>query len=120
MGCPVHHGDRFNGLRIPVAFLATPIRSADPQLHRILARYAEEALAALPQVQSWVGRARRQVIAGLAHGQASIQAVARRLGTTPRTLQRRLGDEKVHFAEVVDEARSASWRCATCATHALR
>lgn len=105
MGCPVSYGERFNGLVFPTTFLGTQICSADPQLHRILARYADDALSSMPQMHSWVGRTRRQVIARLAHGEASVDVVARQLATTTRTLQRRLGDEGVHFAEVVDDAR---------------
>lgn len=103
--CPVHFGDRFHGLRVPLAFLDTPIRTADDALHKILTRYAEESLARHGSATTLTGRTRRLLASGLRGGQARIEDVAVRLGMTPRTLQRHLADEGRQFAELLDETR---------------
>jgi AraC-like DNA-binding protein len=48
----------------------------------------------------------RSVIAGLAlAGSISLEAAARKLGTSPRTLQRRLNEHGVNFWELVEDCR---------------
>lgn len=103
--CPVRFGEPLNGARFPAAFLDTPLRTADSALHAILSRYAEESLARHAGTTTLAGRARRLIAAGLAHGAASIDEVARRLALSPRTLQRQLGDAGLQFTELVDETR---------------
>lgn len=104
-GCPVHFGEAMNAFRFPAAFLDTPLRTADGALHAILSRYAEESLARHPGTTTLAGRVRRLIAAGLAHGLADIDEVARRLALSPRTLQRQLGDAGMQFTELVDETR---------------
>jgi AraC-like DNA-binding protein len=55
--------------------------------------------------QGIAGQVRQHVLAALQTGEPSIEAVARELATTSRTLQRRLRDEKTSFQQVLDEVR---------------
>ena len=105
-GCPIHFSDSFDGLRFPASFLSSAISTADPGLHQILSRYAEECLARHADTQtSTTGRVRHLIAAGLSNGHASIEEIATRMAVTPRTLQRRLADEGQQFSELLDETR---------------
>lgn len=104
-GCPVHFSDTFNGVRFPASFLDAPIHSADPGLHEILSRYANESLARYSESESLLGRARRHIVASFGSGHTSIEGVAKRMTMTPRTLQRRLDAAGFRFSALVDDTR---------------
>jgi AraC-like DNA-binding protein len=104
-GCPVHFSEDFDGMRFPPAFLGMPIRSADPGLHAILTRYAEDSLTDHKDLTSLAMRIQRLIAASLATGSASINDVAERLAIAPRTLQRRLAGEGLRFNDLLDETR---------------
>jgi len=90
----------------PIASL--PIVGRDTYLNRLLRRYAEDALASLPRgratVRSKVERILPQL---LPHGRANGPEVARELGISSRTLSRKLHDEGLSFAEILDDLRGA-------------
>jgi AraC-like DNA-binding protein len=104
-GCALHFEETFDGMRFPEAFLDIPIRTSDPGLLQILKSYAEDRLSLQDDTPSLVGNARRLVAANLANGRISIEDVAQALAMTPRTLQRRLADERVNFSNLVEETR---------------
>lgn len=52
-----------------------------------------------------LARVRSAIDAALAAGQLELEAVAERLGTSPRALQRALRSTDTHFRELVDDAR---------------
>ncbi|MFY0537543.1 hypothetical protein [Nannocystis pusilla] len=93
-----------------------PLPRADPQLFGYLARRAESMLAHAPIDASWADRVRREIGAALAEGEPRLQAVAKRLAVSERTLHRRLLDEQTNFIGLVEEARHARalhcWRTA--------
>jgi AraC-like DNA-binding protein len=67
-------------------------------------RYVEEASARLSD-KGTAGRVRKYFLHALQTGEPSVETVARQLGTTPRTLQRRLREEETSFQQVLDEVR---------------
>ena len=83
----------------------TTVATADPGLVTLLQRQADEVLQQLPAASSFVDNVRQVVRAGLAEPDQSIESVAQQLDMSPRTLQRRLADEDVSYAAVVDEVR---------------
>lgn len=103
--CPIQFGDRFNGIRLPEAFLDTPTRTSDPALLEILKRHAEDCLSRMSDAPSWVGRARRLIAGALNGGRVGIEDVAQALAMTPRTLQRRLAEEGKQFSDLVEDTR---------------
>jgi AraC-like DNA-binding protein len=93
-----------DALLLDAAARDIPLRTAQPQLAAYLARQASGALAQGPKA-GIEGRVRALVRAELAPGAASLPRVARRLGVSRRTLQRRLDDRGLTFEALVDEVR---------------
>ena len=83
------------------------VPAADPVLSRIVTAHAEQLLLAKPrQPENIAMQVRRHLAEGMAHGPTSLQAVARRLNLSERSLQRRLRDQGTCFADLIDEVRS--------------
>lgn len=93
-------------LVLPSELLDRPVPAADPGLSRIVMAHAEQLLAASQcPPENIVTLVRRQLAEGMAHGQTSLQAVARCLNLSERSLQRRLDDQGTRFAYLMDEVR---------------
>lgn len=87
--------------------LDRPHRTANLHLASVLEAHAVAALAKLPAAGDTVSAVRKEVLARLIAGEdPSLPTVARALGTSPRTLQRRLAALGTSHVEVVDGARS--------------
>jgi len=90
----------------PVASL--PAIRRDPHLNGLLRRYAEQALASRPATRMSVRSEVERILPELLpHGRANATEVARRLGTSSRSLSRKLQEGGVAFSEVRDELRKA-------------
>src|SRR5262249_21950149 len=89
----------------PRALLTSPMRAADPNLIGILTHYADHVVAqdSGPTMTSHVRRVLSAALRNRRSGQ--IDQIARELGLTPRSLQRRLKDEDSSFQIVRDEVR---------------
>ena len=84
------------------------IVGSDNYLNDLLLRYAEEALADRPPERASLRSAVERVLPQLLpHAKARASNVAKRLGISPRTLSRKLRDEHVAFAEILEETRLA-------------
>ena len=90
-------------LMFDARWLTCANRRANPALADYLAKHAA-ALAANLEDPSWVDRAKR-VLADTLTGDPTPSSVARTLGTSTRTLQRRLTEGGTSFAALLDEAR---------------
>jgi AraC-like DNA-binding protein len=95
----------FDGLVAPWSDLdAKAQRLLDPALRR----HAEALVEHLPsrRAESIAERASNQIRARLGQGDASLAGVAKALGLTPRTLQRRLQAEGIVFSQLLDAVRA--------------
>jgi AraC-like DNA-binding protein len=105
-GCPVRFGAPDNAVKFAADDLRRRLRTADSQLLAYLESWAEERLAALAPSRSFADDVRLAVRDCLDHEHSvEIGAVARRLGTSPRSLQRRLLEQGVTFRTLVDAIR---------------
>lgn len=104
-GCPVAWAQPLLEVAFEASLLSLPIPRNDPQLFSYLARRADELRQRLPSLSSHADRARDAIGELLATGDAHLGVVAQRLGTSERTLHRRLADEGTTFAKLVDAAR---------------
>ncbi|MGP4097142.1 AraC family transcriptional regulator ligand-binding domain-containing protein [Nonomuraea sp. KM90] len=87
--------------------LDLPLLGADSLLARIL-RYQAESLPPLPVRTTWLDQFRRLLRDSLMTG-PTIAAVAARLATSPRTLQRRLAAHGTTWREELDRVRRSEY-----------
>ncbi|WP_162911119.1 AraC family transcriptional regulator [Azohydromonas sediminis] len=93
-------------LMLEADLLRRRVPAAEPELSRIVTAHAERLLAERgEETPSWSTRVRCHLLDGLAGERASLTAVARRLGVSERSLQRRLHDEGFGFAQLLDDVR---------------
>ena len=105
LGCPVAVNAPENQVVISTAMWKLPLRRRDPVLRQMLERQANELLAQLPQTDGLTGDVQRALATRVAGGDTRVQAIARELRLSPRTLQRRLAEEGVTYQSLVDGAR---------------
>ena len=107
-GCDVEFGAASDEIIFAAPVASLPIVGSDNYLNDLLLRYAEEALADRPQERASLRSAVERVLPQLLpHTKARASNVAKRLGISPRTLSRKLRDEHVAFAEILEETRLA-------------
>jgi AraC-like DNA-binding protein len=104
-GCPVHFDSDRDALRVSKAVLDTPNRLGDESTSRFFDAHLTQALAAQGDAVPVEERVRSVVARALSEGVPSVAEVAARLGTSRRTLQRRLAAADRTFQALVDEAR---------------
>jgi AraC-like DNA-binding protein len=92
-------------LVLPRGALELPMRQADPNLCTVLERQLHELLARLPTGESLLDRLRRQIAAQLCGGDPTVEAVARRMFMSPRTLHRRLREAGTSYRLVLEGLR---------------
>ncbi|WP_139999716.1 AraC family transcriptional regulator [Paenibacillus paridis] len=104
-GCPVRIGAHCNRLTIDRRDLDRPFISYNEELLEILTPALDRSLDDLQSSLSITEKVKWIMKRSLATGRPDIQAVARELGMSDRTLQRRLTDEKTNFKQLLSEAR---------------
>jgi len=104
-GAPVEHGGNEDAVVFERRALALPLRGANATLHAILSRHAAAVLEDLPRDDDLLARARRAIKLLAPRGEVRLPAVAARLGTSGRTLQRQLRARRTTLRALVDEVR---------------
>ena len=105
LGCPVESRASWNGLVISRQNWDLPLRRRDPVLRGVLENQANALVARLPSGTGIVSDLQR-VLSSLRPGtDLAIGAAARQLGTSARTLQRRLAEAGTSYQEVIDRWR---------------
>ena len=93
-----------NGLAFDESFLDLPFKTADPALFDVLSRQAQR-VTATRESNGLPGEIRHLLRSQLPSGVPPLEQVARTMGTSARTLQRRLAAEGKSWSDVVDELR---------------
>ena len=109
-GCEVRFGADRTGFVIARSVWDTPVQRSDSGLTEVLERHAQMLMAQLPRVSDAIARVRAAIQDQLKGGDPSLDNVARSLGTSRRSLQRRLADENLTYARVLDDVRSTMAR----------
>lgn len=94
-------------MKLKAADAELPVQQADPSLHRFLLRAAEAALAEHRPPITLVDQTRRVVAELLPSGKLDIDNAAARLGSTSRTLRRRLAEHGTTFQRLCDDVRES-------------
>jgi AraC-like DNA-binding protein len=105
LGCPVRTSDSWNGLAVSREAWGLPLRRRDLILHELLRRNADDVMAQLPVRDDIVSDIRRALLPRIAQGDTEIEAVARSLATSVRSLQRRLSAAGTSYQEILDSTR---------------
>jgi len=106
LGPELRFRERLNvGIVLEVEDLGRPVPGADRRLLPIVQRHLDELLASGDRSDALLADVRTAIGESLCDGHLTIQSVARRLRTSVRTLQRRLGESGVVFKTLVDDVR---------------
>ena len=102
---PLHFGEKAAAITLRARDLALPIRKADEMLAGYLSKYAEVALGSLTRGQTTRHSVRAAIWSVLADGKPSLDRVAAALHVAPRTLQRRLAEERTSLQTEIETIR---------------
>lgn len=102
---PVVFGAATTQMVFPASALDASLASGDPALLAILTRAADELVAKTSRDPLMTQQVKRVVHDLLRSDEAHIDVVAKRLGVTSRSLQRRLKDEGTSFQTVREDVR---------------
>jgi AraC-like DNA-binding protein len=103
--CPVHAQAGWSGLLLPAASWRLPLRRRDATLKDMLERQAKEVVARSKGGSGAAFEVAQLLVTRVAGRDTRLPVVARQLGTSTRTLQRKLADEGVSYNALVEKAR---------------
>lgn len=105
-GAPVEFGAPIDGaLVFDASELERPIAGADRRLLPIVERHLDQILGAAKNDDAFLRDVRAMVARTVCDGHPSLSAVAKRVGQSPRTLQRRLGERGLVWKQLVEDVR---------------
>jgi AraC-like DNA-binding protein len=105
LGCPVHTEASWSGWALTRTAWQLPLRRRDATLSSFLQRQADEALARLPSLPGVALDVRRALASRMAGGDTRLQAIARELAVSARSLQRRLAACRMSYQQLLDLTR---------------
>jgi AraC-like DNA-binding protein len=105
LGVPVAVYQPHSALVLDAGSLTVPVVNADARLLDVLRRYADDLLARRARKDDLVARAERWILENLHTGDVGVARLARGLGMSDRTLARRLSEDGLTPAGLVEELR---------------
>lgn len=103
--CPVHFNQPSNRLHYSRELLARPVLTADARLYNALESFLEEQRKERASASDLLGHINLVIAGSLSNGEVSLEQIAKSLGMSARTLQRRLSERKLEFSALVEEVR---------------
>lgn len=103
--CPLEFGSKVDSLVIDDAVLEIPMQAPDAGLRRLIERHGEQLLQDLPTEASIVDDVRRVLLRELGCMRDGSDHVASLLGTSRRTLHRRLDEAGTSFKQIREDLR---------------
>lgn len=105
-GCEIEFGSDVDEVVFSDTVKLMPVVSADHHLNALLVTYCEEALAHRSEHRTTLrSSVENAIVKLLPHGNVRAGAIARELGTSHRTLARRLSSEGLTFSGILDELK---------------
>jgi AraC-like DNA-binding protein len=106
LGCDVEFGAATDEVAFPETVKQLPVVRADPYLSNLLIKYCDEARSHRKAGHLTCRVAvENAIVPLLPHGKARVVEIARQLGMSPRTLERRLSSEELTFGGILNELR---------------
>lgn len=106
MPARVHFSAGENAILLDERGLDLPLRSPNPRLAAEIARHADEALARLPPLETFVEKVRALIEAELCGGNPNADHIASSLQMSTRTLSRRLEETGTSHKALLDDVRA--------------
>jgi AraC-like DNA-binding protein len=97
--CPVAE------ILFPSALLEAPVVTADPNLSAVLDRHVHDLLTRLPTSSRFSDQVRRALVEAFRARPPTLAGLAKRLGVSERTLQRRLHEEGTSLQALTEDVR---------------
>ncbi len=104
-GCPVHFASDRDALLVSKEDLKTPNKLGDEGLSRFFETHLEAEVSKLEEDNSLQHQVQARIARSLSEGVPTISDVAKHLGMSGRTLQRRLSELRFSYQTLVDETR---------------
>jgi AraC-like DNA-binding protein len=108
--CKPVFGSQHNEIVLPASVLDRRLPTADAALFRVLDRHLAERIRAITPQSDPADHTRKALSDYLHQERLSLGTIARVLGSTERTLQRRLSQSGTSFRRLVDEVRESRAR----------
>jgi AraC-like DNA-binding protein len=105
LGCPIYANSSWNGFQLTREAWKMPMRRRDDVLRSVLEQHAAEIAAKIPETHALARDIGRLLTSRMAIGDVQIESVARALGTSTRSLQRRLAGAGISYERVLDNTR---------------
>ena len=105
MGDNIRVGHPWAGIRFDVALLTRPMATADAMIESLMRHYGDLRLAALPEQRDEIEQLRLEIARLLVKGESGVEHLAEAIGTSVRTLQRRLKDAGVNYSDLQNDVR---------------
>jgi AraC-like DNA-binding protein len=102
---PIRFSAERNGIGGLASTLDQPLPGADLTLRTLLEDQAQQKLDTLPVRQSFTDDVRHAITRGLDRGEFGMDATAKGLAISPRTLRRRLKEDELTHRQLVREVR---------------
>jgi AraC-like DNA-binding protein len=102
--CPVNFGARANDFRFEAQYLDQPLQQSETESSRIFEAQCEQICANLDEGGGFTEVVRQHLLQ-LPNQVSSLERIAARLHTTPRTIQRKLAQENTSYHELVENIR---------------
>ena len=104
-GCAVEFGARHTELRFSRDVWDTAPAAADPVTFSHLSTALHQLIASSERSPSYIANLKSHIAHAIRSHDLNMASIARKLGISGRTLQRRLGENNLSFATLVDEVR---------------
>ncbi len=104
-GCPVHFTSDRDALQVSKETLRTPNKVGDADIVRFFDTLLAADVSKLGDDRTLARRVQNRISQSLSEGVPAISDVARHLGMSGRTLQRRLSEQALSYQNLVDESR---------------
>ena len=106
LGCPVSFHAPWDALVFDKTTMDLPVAGADDRLLKALEAACAKILGPVPAKRDLVHDVRELMLDGLSRGTATLDATARALGLSAKTLERRLASHDTSFTKLLDALRA--------------
>ena len=105
LGCAVRFHSEWDALVFDAKIAQLPVISADDKLLKVLERACRQILGPASRKKELVQQVRQLAAESLTRGGVHIDGIARDLGMSSKTLERRLGERGTSFSVLLDDIR---------------